>query len=318
MEDDVITFNQKQPEQKTENSDCSIYGFWVGSFKAFSSAFTRCFDLKGRTSRFDCWGFYFGYVLVRIFVGFSLYYLQSRLQYDPEDLLLFRNLFTLAMAWVLITVMVRRLHDVNMRGWWILISFVPFIVSFLKGNKEANRFGPAPVTNEKKALVAVLMTFCPVLGLFLFVMSVGIIAGYTKATKRVEAVKTIDQVQQIVTNVQTLFSSSGKYAGLNKPSLMYQVGVYGDEICGNELCSHPVNPYGGSLSMNIAVEGFTLKYDGIPFDACMDVLTKTVWSGYLQKFSGLSVNDEYFASPVQDKASSACKKEANTITWHLL
>ena len=47
---------------------------------------------------------------------------------------------------------IKRLHDVNMRGWWMLINvFLPpfgliivFICLFIKGTDGENRFGPKP------------------------------------------------------------------------------------------------------------------------------------------------------------------------------
>ena len=51
-----------------------------------------------------------------------------------------------------LAVTVRRLHDTNRRGWWILIGFVPLIgavwmlVLFcLRGTEGANRFGEDPL-----------------------------------------------------------------------------------------------------------------------------------------------------------------------------
>jgi uncharacterized membrane protein YhaH (DUF805 family) len=45
----------------------------------------------------------------------------------------------------LLSVTVRRLHDINMSGWWSLLSFFPLIPIFLlfrPGTKGQNRFGP--------------------------------------------------------------------------------------------------------------------------------------------------------------------------------
>ncbi|HEX2559544.1 DUF805 domain-containing protein [Phenylobacterium sp.] len=50
-----------------------------------------------------------------------------------------------------IAVTVRRLHDTNRSGWWILISFIPlvgglilFVFSVLDGTPGPNNFGPDP------------------------------------------------------------------------------------------------------------------------------------------------------------------------------
>jgi len=49
-----------------------------------------------------------------------------------------------------LAVTVRRLHDSNLSGWWLLISFVPFggivllVFYILASTPGANRFGPNP------------------------------------------------------------------------------------------------------------------------------------------------------------------------------
>lgn len=50
-----------------------------------------------------------------------------------------------------ILMIIRRLHDRNMRGWWYLINFIPggilvfLVLVCLKGTKGPNRFGPDPL-----------------------------------------------------------------------------------------------------------------------------------------------------------------------------
>ena len=72
-------------------------------------------------------------------------------------------LFYLMNAWVLLiiwtivliiptaAVAVRRLHDINLSGWWLLISFIPgigwgfFVVASLcGGTQKENKYGPMP------------------------------------------------------------------------------------------------------------------------------------------------------------------------------
>jgi uncharacterized membrane protein YhaH (DUF805 family) len=63
----------------------------------------------------------------------------------------------LSMLWAIfiflpsLAVMVRRLHDSDRSGWWVLISFIPvlgglilLIFSLLDGNAGPNRYGPDP------------------------------------------------------------------------------------------------------------------------------------------------------------------------------
>jgi len=52
----------------------------------------------------------------------------------------------LALAWLLPAwgVMVRRLHDVDRRGWWILVPVYGIILLFFAGTPGPNRFGEDP------------------------------------------------------------------------------------------------------------------------------------------------------------------------------
>lgn len=48
------------------------------------------------------------------------------------------------------TAQVRRLHDLDSSGWWLLLPLVPLVLLFLKGESQANRYGqpPAPELTE--------------------------------------------------------------------------------------------------------------------------------------------------------------------------
>lgn len=61
-------------------------------------------------------------------------------------------LFTLAVLIPSIAVAVRRLHDSDRSGWWILLVFVPvlgmlilLVFMIIGGTRGPNRFGPDPV-----------------------------------------------------------------------------------------------------------------------------------------------------------------------------
>ncbi len=56
-----------------------------------------------------------------------------------------------SIIWIQLALGVKRLHDKDMSGWWMLITFVPFggfvllvILGFLDGTQGPNRFGPSP------------------------------------------------------------------------------------------------------------------------------------------------------------------------------
>jgi uncharacterized membrane protein YhaH (DUF805 family) len=43
-----------------------------------------------------------------------------------------------------IAVAVRRMHDTNHRGWWILLPLVNLVLTVTKGDAARNRFGLPP------------------------------------------------------------------------------------------------------------------------------------------------------------------------------
>ena len=85
--------------------------------EAISDGFSKYATFSGRTSRSGYWWFYLFYILV--LVGASI--LDAAIK-TP----ILTGLAVLALSPTL-AVLVRRLHDTDHSGWWILISFVPLV-----------------------------------------------------------------------------------------------------------------------------------------------------------------------------------------------
>ena len=59
-------------------------------------------------------------------------------------------------VWSSIAVGVKRLHDIDKSGWWMLLLFVPIVGAlalfvmngFIAGTPHANRFGEPPSADE--------------------------------------------------------------------------------------------------------------------------------------------------------------------------
>ena len=133
------------------------------------------FSAEGRINRREYWlrgilgivGIWVFFMGVSFLLGIALYlaimFTQSaevadRVFDSPEfDTVL--SLLTLPLGialgvahiWGLFSVLIKRLHDLDMRGWWSLLLFIPFfnllllvIVGLAPGNQEANRFGSTP------------------------------------------------------------------------------------------------------------------------------------------------------------------------------
>jgi uncharacterized membrane protein YhaH (DUF805 family) len=100
---------------------------------------------SGRARRTEYWMF----ALVNFVVTLLLYVLTVATHSSFFLVLVF--LYGLAVLLPSLAVLVRRLHDIGMSGWWILIGFVPFVggialfvFTLLPGNQGPNRYGDDP------------------------------------------------------------------------------------------------------------------------------------------------------------------------------
>jgi len=67
-----------------------------------------------------------------------------------EVMFVILNVFYLAVTVPWLAVVIRRLHDVDKSGWWLLAAFIPFGIVVLfnfwarDGTRGSNRYGPDP------------------------------------------------------------------------------------------------------------------------------------------------------------------------------
>lgn len=121
------------------------------------------------------------------------------------------------------------------------------------------------------------------------VLSVGGIAGYSKAMVKFKTNKVIDQINTISTNVRTLYSSQRNYGGLNNgtairmaliPSEMYAAS--NKSASGSDV--EVTNAFGGNLYIHSVKRGtgtdnaYVIAVDALPKAACVSIAT-TDWGG---------------------------------------
>lgn len=104
---------------------------------------------EGRAQRAEYWYFALFYIIAYAVLGLidgSLMRPEDELQWG-----ILTSVFTLGTLVPSIAVSVRRLHDTDRSGWWLLLVFVPLIgqlvvlvFTILDGTHGANRFGPDP------------------------------------------------------------------------------------------------------------------------------------------------------------------------------
>ena len=109
----------------------------------------RYFDFDGRARRMEYW--MFGLISTIIFIVLALVDHATGTWHMDTRYGLLSGIYLLAVLLPSIAVTVRRLHDTDRSGWWILISLVPLIGGIvmlvfmcLDGTPGANRFGPNP------------------------------------------------------------------------------------------------------------------------------------------------------------------------------
>ena len=122
---------------------------------AIKNAFIKCFDFKSRSSRSEFWYFYlfttilgfFGLQIDRFFnleiLGLQLSNINEVATLGPTYIFLYFLFFIPSLS-----LYIRRLHDIDRSGWWLLIAIIPFIgiitlIFFwcLKGSQNRNTYG---------------------------------------------------------------------------------------------------------------------------------------------------------------------------------
>jgi uncharacterized membrane protein YhaH (DUF805 family) len=104
---------------------------------------------SGRSRRAEYWYFVLFNIIVGIVLGWIDALLGTRGSYAGAGLL--SGIYGLAVLIPTLAVSVRRLHDIDRTGWWILIGLVPLIggivllvFALLDGTPGDNRYGPNP------------------------------------------------------------------------------------------------------------------------------------------------------------------------------
>jgi uncharacterized membrane protein YhaH (DUF805 family) len=104
---------------------------------------------NGRARRKEYWFFYLFYIIF-IIVLVMIDGVTGTLD-EGTGIGVLSGIFILAMLIPGIAVTIRRLHDTDRSGWWILISLIPFIggiwllvLMVLDGTPGQNQYGPDP------------------------------------------------------------------------------------------------------------------------------------------------------------------------------
>ena len=124
------------------------------------------------------------------------------------------------------------------------------------------------------------------------VLSVGGIAGYSKAMNKFKTNKIADNVSMIVANVKTLYAQQNTYTGLNNGTAV-SMGVIPDELgtissgSGDSATATLTNAFNGRVYVTqsdstIANDGkaFIIEFNSLSREACITLATNDWGSGF--------------------------------------
>ena len=115
---------------------------------------------SGRARRKEYWLFYLAWFILAV-IAFGI----DMVIGSPVIEIGVVGIINAALICPSLAVSVRRLHDTNRRGWWLLMYLIPFIGAIwlivlfcFKGMEGENGFGPDPLAPEKDGVPANIET----------------------------------------------------------------------------------------------------------------------------------------------------------------
>ena len=176
------------------------------------------------------------------------------------------------------------------------------------------------------------------------VLSVGGIAGYSKAMMKFKINKTIDQITQISQNVRTLYARQKSYKNISN-KIIKKANVAPNEIFEGSGSDYAMtNAFGGEIKITSSpkiIEGdnkaFYIIYTSLPDEACIEIATQDwgddgsgllgvsiaepisengVLNGYKTAGTPISTGTTTYQLPFSvDVAVELCSGNNNSITW---
>ncbi|MBK5962427.1 DUF805 domain-containing protein [Rhodoplanes elegans] len=120
--------------------------------EAIASGFRNYVGFEGRASRSEYWFWVLFVILVSLATGILDYII-----FGPGGLSPINALASLALFLPGLAVGVRRLHDIDRTGWWMLLvitligGLVLLVFFVMRGTPGPNRFGPDPLAGAMPA-----------------------------------------------------------------------------------------------------------------------------------------------------------------------
>ena len=111
-------------------------------------------SFDGRINRLPVWLFFVG-------IGVTQWVLTLIFGVDNALGQSVLGLFSIVVIWPLLAVLIKRWHDRDKSGWWVLINLIPIIgviwtwieCGFFRGTEGPNRFGADPLATSELAAI---------------------------------------------------------------------------------------------------------------------------------------------------------------------
>jgi len=119
----------------------------MGFGEAIQSGFRNYVGFNGRASRSEYWW----WILFAFLISIAANIVDRSLGGGMSTVGLLGGIVALALLLPNIAIGIRRLHDRDKSGWWLLLIFIPLVGAIIlviwfvvRGTQGPNRFGPDP------------------------------------------------------------------------------------------------------------------------------------------------------------------------------
>jgi len=148
-EEDKSEYELEEEKRDKTYDDENVVG--LNFFQAIQTCLKKYFIIKGRASRSEYWYFQLLFSPIAFYAGFWSDPVSTGM-IDPPPFYLISLVLVVLLFIPAITSQVRRFHDKDKSGWFILINLIPFVgwiivlvICIDKGTAGKNRFGQYPL-----------------------------------------------------------------------------------------------------------------------------------------------------------------------------
>ena len=173
-------------------------------------------------------------------------------------------------------------------------------------------------TNESGRSMIEMLGVLAIIG----VLSVGGIAGYSKAMNKFKTNKVADNVSMLVANIKTLYAQQNSYNGLTNTDAV-SMGLVPDELVVDAAAGTLSNAYNGGVTINAANSvgkttsststddslAFTIIFNGLSKEACITLATNDWGSGYSSGLIAIQAADTDQNIDSDEKMTMGCVGE---------